>query len=162
MERPAKHPRDIGVDRRYGVFIRKTRDRAGRVSPYAGKLPKRIRLVRNNSVMLPDDHPRQPVQVGRAPVVPESLPGLANLSGARPGEIVQGGEPREEAGEVLSDPSHLGLLQHHFRNENAIGVAGSAPGELAAFPAEPGQQTAPECRGGRPGWGGLRRHSSPR
>jgi hypothetical protein len=35
---------------------------------------------------------------------------------------------------------HLGLMEHHFRHKNAIGIARSPPGEIASISSKPSEQ----------------------
>ncbi len=42
-----------------------------------------------------------------------------------------------------------GLLEHHLREPDPVGVGGAAPGQVAAAAVEPGQQLAPQSRGSR-------------
>jgi hypothetical protein len=76
--------------------------------------------------------------------------------------VLHGRKGLEESSVVSGNPLDLGLLEHDFGNQHVVGIASPAPGQVAAGAPEPGDQSAPECRVEPGGWGGLRRHSSPR
>ncbi len=44
-------------------------------------------------------------------------------------------ETLDERLEFFEDAAHLRLLEHHLRDENLVGVAGPAPGEVPAVGA---------------------------
>ena len=52
---------------------------------------------------------------------------------------------------VRDDGGDLGLLEHELRDEDRVGIGGSAPGEIAGVFAIPGDERAPEERSGRSG-----------
>src|SRR5205085_10656876 len=65
----------------------------------------------------------------------------------RPGERGEGGKAREEAAVVGNHHLDAGLLQHHFADPDAIGMARlSPPGQVAPGLREPTQQRVASAR----------------
>ena len=77
-------------------------------------------------------------------VVAQPLPGVENFplggSGKR-GKIREAPHPLFIIGD---DGGDLGLLEHELGDEDRVGIAGAAPGKIAAVVAIPGEERAPE------------------
>ena len=71
------------------------------------------------------------VQVAGAAVIAQALPEGEHLVFGGGGEGGDGGEGGEKARVVFGDGGDLGLLQHDFREPDAVGVA-AVPGEIVA------------------------------
>ena len=57
------------------------------------------------------------------------------------------GNRRNHRSIVRNDGGDLGLLQHHFGNENGVGIAGAAPGKIASVFSIPARQRAAKLSG---------------
>jgi len=79
------------------------------------------------------------VEIARAGVVAEAGPGFEDGGFGRSGEGANGGKSGEETLVVGEDGGDAGLLEHDFRNPDAIGIAGGPPGERALVGMEPGE-----------------------
>jgi len=79
-------------------------------------------------------------------VIAESLPGVKNIVFCRARQYREG---RESSKPVLIIRQHsydLRLLQHDFRNEDGVGIAGPPPGKVAAMAVIPFHEGTPEYR----------------
>src|SRR5439155_2754520 len=72
--------------------------------------------------------------------IAEPRPDGENLGAACPGQRRDGGEAAYEPGIVGEDRPDRGLLQHDFRDPDAVGVAAAPPRQIAPAPSVPGQQ----------------------
>jgi hypothetical protein len=61
--------------------------------------------------------------------------------GGETGEIAKPAQPFII---VRDDGSDLGLLEHELRDEDRVGISGSAPGKIAGVFAIPADERAPE------------------
>ncbi len=148
----------VRIDQGRATLERETRDRARGVGTDArepaqrGRLRRergdgrrrRARVVTPRGRSFPHDGPRQLVQVARTRVVTESLPGRDHVRLARGGERFERGEPLEEARIELHHARDLRLLEHQLRDEDVVGVAGVAPGQVARVAAKPGAKAHAE------------------
>ena len=92
------------------------------------------------------------MEIARAGVIAEAGPGFEDGRFGSASESADGGKSGEETLVVGEDGGDAGLLEHDFRNPDAVGVAGGAPGESALVGVEPGEKTAAkggEQTGGR-------------
>ena len=73
----------------------------------------------------------------RSAIISQAAPGREHglLSGS--GQLFYSGKLLNKSLVTLLNHRHSRLLQHDFRNQNAVGIAFSAPGQLALFPIEP-------------------------
>lgn len=102
------------------------------------------------------------VKVAGPSVVAESGPRFTDPSRGCPGEMMDGGVGAEEPRPVSLDAAHLGLLEHDFGDEYAVGITGAAPRQVAAVTAEPREQPALELPALCGGWNGRGFHGLPR
>src|SRR6266568_5850142 len=83
------------------------------------------------------------MQVARPRVVPQAAPQREHVVQWRAGERFHVRETREEALVVRDDRRDLGLLQHHFREPDAIRIAGTLPRQVPApVPGLPADEPA--------------------
>jgi hypothetical protein len=83
-------------------------------------------------------------EVSGARVIAKALPGAKDLlfgSSRQGGEI---GETPQPLIIIREDGGDLRLLEHELGDEDSVGIAGAAPGEIAAVLAVPGAERAPE------------------
>ena len=81
------------------------------------------------------------MKVPRAAVVPESGPEGNNLLFLRFCEGVNGREASQKFFVIRNNCLHTGLLQHNFRDPDAVRIGCRAPGEIAMSAAIPGQKS---------------------
>ena len=79
------------------------------------------------------------------PVVAQTLPEQEDLVEGRSGQRREIGEAFDEVLILSQDPLHLGLLQHHLGDQDAIGVPGEPPGQAAAVLMVVVVNEVPEC-----------------
>jgi hypothetical protein len=84
------------------------------------------------------------MQITRAPVVSQPAPGCQHrlLFCAR--QPIRGWKLRDEFFIPVFYYSNTGLLQHDFRDQNAVRIIFTAPRQLALVPVIPAQQKTPE------------------
>ena len=88
---------------------------------------------------------RRALQVARARVIAQAAPQPQHLVLRRAGERGDIGEALEKALVIGNHRGDLGLLQHDFRDPDAIGVARALPGQVVAAVAPmPGEQAGGE------------------
>jgi hypothetical protein len=143
---PSQDSGDVGIHSRGGALVGKAGDSPRGIPAHAGEPPKRRQLTGDNPAVLHDHLLRQAVQVGSPAIVAQSLPTFPNHGSRGRGQRIDVGISAEKSMVVLLDPGDLGLLQHEFRHENAIGVPGAPPGQIASVPAKPPDETATKNR----------------
>ena len=118
VSRSLLDPGDVRVDREHGLAVGLVADRGGRVGADARERRQVVRpAVRRDDL-------RRPVQADRAAVVAEPLPLPDHVGGRGCGERGRR-RPALEPGEPAWDHAlDLRLLQHHFRDEDRVRVAG--------------------------------------
>src|ERR1044071_1790707 len=85
------------------------------------------------------------MQVARPRVVAQAAPQREHVVEVRPGEGFHIRETREEALVVRNDRRDLGLLQHHFRQPDAIRIARPLPRQvMTPVPGLPAYEPAGE------------------
>ncbi len=146
---------DVAVEHRLGDAEGDARHCRRRVGPDPRQLAQ------------PLDGPREPAELGDPPRRGMELPGSPVVAQARPeGEDLfevclrkglGGGKFFQEPLVIGEHHLHARLLEHHFREPDAVGIARSAPGQVAAVPVEPGEEVLgmPHPRhsiSGRPIW----------
>lgn len=136
VEEPGQDASDVCFDDWHGLIERERGDSVRRVTAYAGKATYRIWQTWECAVFLRHGN-RSRAKVPRPSVITEALPGVKNLMFGRRRQRGQGGEPAEPLIIIRDNGSDLGLLEHEFRDEDRIGVRGSAPREIAAIFAVP-------------------------
>ena len=89
--------------------------------------------------------PSDGVQTSGPDVVAQRIPGPRDLTRRRGGQRLERGELLEPLLVLRLHPVDLGLLQHDFRHQYAIGVARAPPREVSPVAVVPGQQTPAEA-----------------
>jgi hypothetical protein len=116
----------------------------------AGQLRDRFGAARKPAAVLAHHGLRAGVQVARAGVVAEPAPQRHDLGHRRRGEFGKRAEACQEARVVGDHRRHLRLLQHDFREPDAVGIAGVLPGQVvAAVALVPADQARGEVAHGR-------------
>ena len=132
-------PPDVRVHRAHPHTERDRGDRPGGVRPDARQALQGGDVARDPALVVFDDGPRRAAQVQRPAVVAHPLPCPEDVGRARFGERLDGRKALEEPGPRVDDPGDLGLLGHHLRDEDGVGIAGTSEGERAATLVEPGK-----------------------
>src|SRR5438445_1308212 len=140
-----EHALDVAVENRSAAAEGERRDRRGARAPDAGNLLDLVYRIRESAAVFGDDLSSGPMQVARAGVVAEAAPEPQHLVLVRASERLHVWKAGDEAPVVGNDRRHLRLLQHHFREPDAVGVARVLPGQpLAPVTALPGDEKACE------------------
>src|SRR6266545_5012561 len=137
---PREHARDVrvgsGVARAEGEASHRRRC----VIPETGKPAQEGGIARNPAVVLSQNQSCRAMEVAGASVIAETRPRGEHgvLPGA--GQSRQIREPREKPFKSAADRGNRRLLEHDFRDPDAVRIAGPAPGEPPFLFAEPGQK----------------------
>ena len=85
-------------------------------------------------------------------VVPHPAPGNKHLSERRSGKSPQTGESPEESWVGLTHAVNLGLLEHDFRQEDAVRVTGLPPSQNSSVAPVPPQESPDDALEHGPRW----------
>jgi hypothetical protein len=77
------------------------------------------------------------VEIAGSRVIAQALPGVQNVRFSRSGKRADGGEAAQPPIIVRDNSGGLGLLEHDFGNQDGIGIAALAPGEIAFVEQKP-------------------------
>ena len=137
---PDDHTPDVGIEEGHILLKGKTGDGPRCISADAWQSLEGHYITWECASVLRDDRLCRALQINRAPIVAEPLPGRDN--GAR-GGIGQGmhvGELRQKGVIFGDDTLDLRLLQHQLGHQNAVGVTRMPPRQVAPMCGKPGQQ----------------------
>src|ERR1019366_2331969 len=110
----------------------------------AGQGKQSFGIPREAAAMLFSDLLRALMQHARSPIVAQSAPcGQHGVLRSR-GERLHIRKTFEENPVVFKHGGHARLLQHDFAEPDAVGIASSAPGKVAALLVVPAEKRAPE------------------
>ena len=133
----AHHPPQVGVHG-HGIAAEcETGNGACRVDADPGEHLEAFDRLR--SAVL-DDQSRRGVKSLGTPVVSEPRPSSQDVGERRSSQLGDVGERREEVPVVRYHAGHLGLLQHHFGDEDPVRIRGVPPGEITAIASVPTEQ----------------------
>ena len=107
-----------------------------------GRAKRRFERAREFAVVAGRDFLCGAMQIARAAVIAEAGPQLQHFVLRRARERFDRGESFQEAMVVGQYRGDARLLQHDFRDPDAIGIAARAPGEVALMRAKPGEKAA--------------------
>src|SRR5438034_11043023 len=85
------------------------------------------------------------MEIPRAGVVSQPLPGFPYSAGPRPCQRLEIWEALEKSRIVLRHAAHLRLLQHELGHEHAVRIARLAPWQVARGAGPPGEELAGKC-----------------
>ena len=94
-----------------------------------------------------NNHFRGGVQMPRASIVAEALPGMKDLAFRGASQRRESWESAEPLFIIRQNSGDLGLLQHELGDEDRIGIARAAPWKVATMAAIPAQKSATEIAG---------------
>jgi hypothetical protein len=144
IEKPRKHASCVRFDDRNSLIEGKAGKGASSVFADPGELLQSVDCSRELSTMPIHDHFCCRVEISRASIIAEALPRPKDFvfrSFCERGDIRKSAQPFMI---VRNDGGDLRLLEHDFRDEDCVRIAGLAPGEIAAITAMPIDQSAPE------------------
>ena len=148
---------DVAVEDGFFLAEGEDGDGGGGAAPHALERLQPGTVARELPAVLIHDLPRGVVQVARAAVVAEAGPQREYVVIGSGGEAFDIGKAGEEARVILQDGGDLRLLQHDFREPDAVGVV-ALPGQVvAAVAGLPGGEAVSErghhvWRGDVAGW----------
>ena len=132
-EHACQHALDVAVEDGHPLAEAEGGDRRGGRAADAGQRRRAAALrARELAAMLGDIDLRAAMQVARPAVVAQAAPEREHLVLGRRGERADVGEAGDEAIEVAEHGRDLRLLQHHFREPDAIRLARLLPGQVVA------------------------------
>src|SRR3989441_2359323 len=145
-----EHALDVAVENRSAAAEGERRDRRGARAPDARNLLDLVYRIRESAAVLGDELSSGPMQVARAGIVAEAAPEPQHLVLVRRSERPHVGKAGQEALVVGNDRRHLRLLQHHFREPDAVRIPHVLPGKpFAPVTALPSDEKACESRHAR-------------
>ncbi len=106
----------------------------------AGERQQRRDIARELPAVLIEHRARRALHIHRAAIVAQPCPGADDIGGRCRRQRLERRELIEERQVLRHDPIHLSLLEHDLGHQDAIGVAGAPPGQIARGVGEPGQQ----------------------
>ena len=77
------------------------------------------------------------MEIAGSRIIAQALPGVQYVRFSRRGKRADSGETAQPPIIVRDNSGGLGLLEHDFGNEDGIGVAALAPGEIAFVTQKP-------------------------
>ncbi len=128
----SEHARDVAIDEWRALAIRDRRDRAGGVRPDAGHAAQLARKAWQCACECRRDRLCTCVQVARARVVAEPGPRGEHVVERRRGERVHRRKLRHPPLPVGNHGLDARLLQHDLADPDRVGIARTAPGQVAA------------------------------
>lgn len=144
VKRSSQHPGDIGVHCRGRAFEGEAGHCPGGVAAHTWQPPQLDGVGRDKAGTLAYYFLSQPMQVGRAPIISQPFPALPHHCRRRRRERLDRGILLQKALIICLNPRHLSLLQHELGYDHVVGIAGPAPGQVAAVPAKPAEEAAAE------------------
>ena len=135
----------VAIENRESFSVSDAEDRRGSVGADAGKRECLLGGLRKNAVMFCDDFLRGFLEVARARVVTKPSPETKHFLWWSCGEGFNGRKTFEETLIVRNGGGNARLLQHDFREPNAVGIFVAAPGEITLELREPGEEVFAEA-----------------
>ena len=136
--------RDVCVDDRHGLIKSESCDGVCGVTADTGKVSKRGWIDRQSAAISISHNFRGGVQMASACVIAESLPRVQDVIFRGSGQGGKIGEPTEPVIIIWDNGSDLCLLEHELGDEDAVRIAGLAPGKIAAMATMPAKKRLAE------------------
>src|SRR5712691_2097365 len=136
---------DIGIHERRVLPVREGQEGAGGIAADPAHAPKLRAFVGKPSAVARHRLAGDAVEVLRAAIVSQRVPGARHVGESRVRELLERRVASEELAILGDDPVDLRLLEHDLGDEDAIGIAGPAPREVAAVSRVPGEQAPMEA-----------------
>ncbi len=134
----AEDAHDVAIENGVGLIEGDAGDGGGGVFADAGKVEKGVVGLWKNACL--GDGLGGFLKIARAVIVAESGPVREQIGFGGGGERFDGREAIEKAFEVRDDGGDAGLLEHNFREQDGVGIAGATPREIALVAVEPGEE----------------------
>ena len=119
---------DVGLDERMRSSYAKTHTAAAVAGPMPGRRPEFLARTGTIAVRVGDDHLRGSVQGSARRLYPRPAKRRGHPRSPRAASKCTVGKVRQELRVLEQHPSHPGLLEHHLRDQDLVGVASPAPG----------------------------------
>ncbi len=143
-----EHAGGICFDQRQRLPESKYRDGGGGVSTQARQLAERSEIGRNLPTELGDNDLGAAMQIAGTIVIAEALPGVQDVILGRARQRFDRRKTPQPRFVTWLDRSDSGLLQHDFRNEHSVGIAGAPPRQGAPSLFRPSKESPPvRCEG---------------
>ena len=142
IENARQNTGGVGFDDWDRLVKCETRDRVGGIFSDARQLPHLADRLWETATQPIYNRFRRGVKIASPSVVTQTLPGVEDVafrSARQRGEIGKAAEPFII---VRKHRGYLGLLEHEFRDQDCVGIAGSPPREVAPVFAIPVEQGA--------------------
>ncbi len=136
---PAQDPEGIAVHGGQGHAEGDAEDRPGRVRPHPREAAEALGIG-GHLAPFPNQLPGRLVEEAGPAVEAQPFPRFEDLVFVGGGQGGQIGEPLEKPVVVGNDPLHLGLLEHHLREPDPVGIPGLPPGQSPAVLPVPSEQ----------------------
>jgi len=127
-EHATQHARHVAVENGVGLPVRDREHRGGGVRAHALQVLNGVHRTGDGAVVLVDDAPGGLVEVAGPGVEPEPLPVLKDGVPIGVREGLNRGKGLQKAGIVVAYGVDPRLLEHDFRDPNAVRVVRLAPG----------------------------------
>ena len=137
---PREHSRDVAIENSVFCSKRNAKNRSAGVGADAGQRENRVFILWKFSTMLRHDLLRCLLQIARATVIAEARPQPEHFFLRRFCESMPVGESRQKSFVVRNHGSHARLLQHDFRNPDAVRIFRAPPRQIALKLPEPCEQ----------------------
>ncbi len=145
-----QHALDVAVQNGRAPTVRERDDRCRRGTADPRQPHEQLRLVRQLTLVLPNDLLRGLMQMARARVVPQSGPQVQHLIERRTRQRLDGRKALHEARVIPEHRRDLRLLQHDLRHPHAIRRAFALPWQvmppIARVPGDQRRRNAPCVR----------------
>jgi len=128
--KPTQHPQDIAVDNHAGLVESDTGDRRGSIIADPGQPAEQAVVIGKRAAL--DDLAGRGAQVAGPGVIAQAAPGSEQFGFAGFGQRRHRGEAFQETLVVGNDHGDARLLEHDFRDPDAIGITRPAPRQRPA------------------------------
>src|SRR5690606_39941183 len=126
----AENTLDIAIQDWLTCVVAEGGNGVGRGWPNARQFGDLRSVLLERSVPLIHDDAGTAMQVARPGIVAKTRPIGHDVFLTGPGQRAERGKPGQEAGVIRNNRRHLCLLQHDFREPDAIGVAAALPRQI--------------------------------
>ena len=140
FEQPAHDAHDVSVDCRLRYLESDAGDGACCIRSDALQLSDFLRILRENTIVIGDDLLRRFLHVLDTRIITQPFPRLQDRVFRRCRQRCDVREFIQEIMIIRDDRIHPCLLQHDFRNPDAVGIARPAPRQIAFLFVVPVQQ----------------------
>lgn len=144
IEKTSEQARDVGFDNWERLVEGECGHGVRGVAADSRKLPDHIRGPGKVAAMFFHDDLRRCPKIASPSVIAQSLPGVENFPFGGRGERGEIREAPHPLSIIRDNCGDLGLLEHELGDEDGVGIAGVAPGEIASMLTIPGEERAPE------------------